>query len=158
MSEKIKLFLEQKFSFLSLVRLFFFFLIWQMSADGVKCEKMHPFPCQRWRFFFCKQGDISRLLCNSGLGHLWPYQKGWSQHHGFVGTIEGHDAMYYLNIVLKWKEWINIPQGTAGWSADGSICSCPSLERLRDELSEEPCSVGSSVRTELSVIALTSDT
>lgn len=29
----------------------FFFLIWQMSADGAKCEKTHPLPCQRWSFF-----------------------------------------------------------------------------------------------------------
>lgn len=29
--------------------------------------------------------------------------------------------------VLKWEEWINIPQGRAGVSADVSICSCPSL-------------------------------
>lgn len=46
--------------------------------------------------------------------------------------------MYYLNMVLKWEEWLNIPEGTAGWSADVSTRSRPSL---RDELVEEPWSV-----------------
>lgn len=47
--------------------------------------------------------------------------------HHVVATIGGHDTMYYLNIVLKWEEWLTIPEGTAGWSADVSIRSRPSL-------------------------------
>lgn len=36
-----------------------------------------------------------------------------SHLHASVGAIEEQYVMYYLNIVLKWEVWINIPQGTA---------------------------------------------
>lgn len=52
--------------------------------------------------------------------------------HAFVGAIEGQYVRYYLNIVLKWEEWINIPERTAGGFADVSICLCPSLR-------DKPC-------------------
>lgn len=55
-----------------------------------------------------------------------------SHLHAFVGAIEGQYVRYYWNLVLKWEEWINIPQGTAGGSADVSIC-------LWSSLRDEPC-------------------
>ena len=107
----------------------FYFLFRQILAGGAKCEKVHPLPCQRGRFFASKRvypgcpATVVWLTC----GRVGGVVVGRPSYlHGVVGTTEGHDAVFYLNIILKWEEWINVPWGTVGWSADVSICSCPS--------------------------------
>lgn len=108
-----------------------------MPADGIRCEKIHSLCCQRCKVFAnsrvyptalqaaLQQWFGSPLTMSEGVVTMFVGKP--SHLRAFVGPIEGQCVMYYLKIVLKWEEWIHIPQRTAGGSADVSICSSPSL-------------------------------
>lgn len=72
-----------------------------------------------------------------------------SHLHASVGAIEEQYVMYYLNIVLKWEVWINIPQGTAE-----EVCWCLHLLMSLPERWTLSCS--GAVFSEVTIIALTS--
>lgn len=107
MSEKIKFSSEQKLSFSLYLGASFSFLVWQLPADAIRCEKIHSLPCQRCRVF-----ANSRIYPSYTATGVW-VASGLVRGDGhnvcgqtippscFVGAIEGQYVMYYLYYCFK---------------------------------------------------------
>lgn len=107
MSEKIKFSSEQKLSFSLYLGASFSFLVWQLPADAIRCEKIHSLPCQRCRVLqtvgyiqaALQQEFGSPLVLSEGMVTMFVGKP--SHLHAFVGAIEGQYVMYYFYYCFK---------------------------------------------------------